>query len=317
MTLNLLPGFPVIGLSFDRVTFASKNGAKTNIDVSLGAVTFRGPLKFVVELQKYLDPSSGPFVELRTTGILAGLRFSLPALTLGGFNAYNLRFFAAISIFFDGKPLRMELGVSDFADPFTMSVGVMGGRGYFFMALTADGLQEMDGSFELGAVAELNLAGVARGRGYIMAGIRFRLLQKPKSGGGTANTTEICGYVRAGGQLTIIGIISVSLEIYVQLCWQSPNRLYGSARLRVEIHLLFFSETIERSVEYTFAGSGDAADQRDRFLLDASSLPEPNFNEDTFNLASLPQHPELVRDQKRVAYEPNVDWDLYEAAFVQ
>jgi hypothetical protein len=177
VTVNLLPNFPIVSLPFKEVKFTSKTGEKTNVTVSLGDVQFLGALTFVKKLEDYLNPSSGPFLELRPTGILAGFRFSLPALTLGAFNVLDLRFFASIAVYFDGRPLRLELGVSDFADPFTVSSGILGGRGYFFMALTAAGLQEMDGAFELGAVAELNLAGIARGRGYLMVGVHFRMAE--------------------------------------------------------------------------------------------------------------------------------------------
>jgi hypothetical protein len=47
VTLNLLPGFPVISLPFNSIKFSTKTGEKTSVDVSLGSVQFKGPLLFV------------------------------------------------------------------------------------------------------------------------------------------------------------------------------------------------------------------------------------------------------------------------------
>src|SRR5262249_14144507 len=82
VTFNLLPGLAVISLPFYSIRFAAKTGEKANVDVSLGNVQFRGPLLFVQELQKKLNPSSGPFLQLMPNRLLAGFRFALPSLTL-------------------------------------------------------------------------------------------------------------------------------------------------------------------------------------------------------------------------------------------
>lgn len=308
VTINLLPGLDVISLPFNSIIFTSKTGGKTDVSVSLGAVEFKGPLKFVQELQSKLNPSSGPFLILSPERLLAGFRFALPSITLGAFSATNLRFYASIAVYFNGQPLRLELGVSDFANPFALSAGILGGRGYFFMALTVDGLQEISGAFELGAIAQLNLAGIARGVGYVMFGARFSLVRLTTSAGKTGTQTEICGYVRVGGQLSIVGIISVSVELYVRLCYvDNPSRLYGSATLRVEIHLLFFSQKFERTVEYTFAGNDGKSTNKSL----AQTLVLPASDPDSIHSATLAHAPVRTSAPAR----PN--WAQYDEAFME
>ena len=145
------------------------------------------------------------------------------------------------------------------------------------------------------------------------------MAEVPRPEGGTVRITEFCGYVRAGGQLSIIGVISVSLEIYVKLCYQpatstTPTRLYGSALLRVEIHLLFFSKRLEKEVEYTFAGGGGANNEKSLLAQDVNTLllPDPEVEELHLARLSKPQ----IKAAVASAQASKVDWARYEAAFI-
>src|SRR5258705_9734873 len=90
-----------------------------------------------------------------------------------------------------------------------------------------------------------------------MAGFYFSSERLIKQAGEAYTATTLCGYVRASGELSIIGLISVSLDILVQVCYVSnPARVYGRATVKVEISILFFSATVEVTAEYTFAGGG-------------------------------------------------------------
>ncbi len=65
--------------------------------------------------------------------------------------------------------------------------------------------------------------------------------------------------MRLGGELDILGLISVSLEFYLQLQHTtSPNELWGQATLMVHVEVLMFSETVECTVERRFAGPDDS-----------------------------------------------------------
>ena len=65
----------------------------------------------------------------------------------------------------------------------------------------------------------------------------------------------LTAYIRMGGSLAILGIVTVSLEFYLALQYQDPpNELWGQATLTIEIEVLFFSQPIELSVERRLAG---------------------------------------------------------------
>ncbi len=86
---------------------------------------------------------------------------------------------------------------------------------------------------------------------YVLAGIYYGMEDEQ---------SELTGYVRLGGELDILGLISVSLEFYLGLSYLSApdDQLWGQATLTIEVEVAMFSESVEVSVERRFAGSGDA-----------------------------------------------------------
>jgi hypothetical protein len=85
-----------------------------------------------------------------------------------------------------------------------------------------------------------------------MAGFYFQMVGKD---------FQLTGYFRAYGSLSVLGIITVSLEFYLGLTYAtkgiSPHggHLWGQASLRVKIEILFFSISVGVSMEREFAGS--------------------------------------------------------------
>jgi hypothetical protein len=61
--------------------------------------------------------------------------------------------------------------------------------------------------------------------------------------------------------VSVLGIVSISMDLNISLSWQqSPagNVIEGRATLTVSVHVLFFSASVQLSVERSFsAGSGD------------------------------------------------------------
>ena len=59
----------------------------------------------------------------------------------------------------------------------------------------------------------------------------------------------------------MLGIVSISIDLNISLSWQhspSGNLIEGRATLTVSVHVLFFSASVQLSVERSFsAGSGD------------------------------------------------------------
>src|ERR1051325_855375 len=86
------------------------------------------------------------------------------------------------------------------------------------------------------ANANINL-GVASGGVHIMAGIYFSM-QVQTGGGAVATLTR---YLRMGGELSVLGLISVSLEFILSFTY-SNGKATGTATLTVAVKVLFFSD---------------------------------------------------------------------------
>jgi hypothetical protein len=127
---------------------------------------------------------------------------------------------------------------------------MFGGGGFFAIELSPGGVELIEASFEFGGNFSMNI-GVASGGIYLMAGVYY------KWEGGEAVLT---GYVRCGGSLSVLGLITISAEFYLSLTYETAgNKVWGMAQLKVEIEILFFSIGVTLKVERQFAGSSDGA----------------------------------------------------------
>ena len=127
-----------------------------------------------------------------------------------------------------------------------------GGGGLFAIALGLDGVEQLEASLEFGAAASVDI-GVASGAVHIMAGIYYSWTDDP--GGESEGVTELTGYVRMGGELEVLGIISMSLEFNLSLTYQTGpdgGKCWGEATLELEIDVLFFSDTVEATAHREF-----------------------------------------------------------------
>lgn len=301
--LNLLPDLEFIVLTFKRLEFKSLSGGPLKVDAQIASITFGNALEFVKELAAILNPSSGPFLDIQPSGITAGFRFGWPMISVGSMIMYGLSVYTGVTLPFDGTPLRLRLGVSDRARPFLLAVGVYAGGGFLGIELDALGIQKVEGALEFGAHVELDFFGIAKGHGSVMGGFYFSSDRKYKPSGEAYVEAKLCGYVRASGELSILGLITQSLDIYVQVCWQSnPNRVYGSATITVEISMLFFSVSVDVTAEYTFLGSENPSHHHHA---------EPAISDATQN--ALPAADETAT--RGPIYADAFRWDEFLAAF--
>ncbi len=80
-----------------------------------------------------------------------------------------------------------------------------------------------------------------------------------------------------GGSLEVLGIIKVSVEFNLSFTYDSnTDKAYGRATLTVEVEVLFFSASVELTVERAFGGESgdpkfgemyDTADKWSRYAL--------------------------------------------------
>lgn len=261
-------------INFDRFSFNQRAGAKPDTKVDLDTTTpleFKGDLAFIEEMRKAIPPGlfgDGPSLELLPAppGIRAGFAFALPPLTVGVFTLKDVKLSAALTLpFIDGKPV-FDFNISERPHPFLLAVSIFGGGGFFHLQLDTAGMKALEVALEFGATAAIDL-GVASGEVHIMAGIYFSLQRKE---GSTDLAAILTGYLRMGGSLSVLGLIKVSVEFNLSFTYDSVrDKAYGRATLTVSVEVLFFSTSVELTVERAFGGSGDP------HFLDFFPEPEP------------------------------------------
>lgn len=261
-----------ITLEFGHLRFTSAQNGKPDLECEVGNVTFHGALSFVRELSKYISfgpaqrsaaPARKPLnVNVDATGIRAELSLNLPPLALGFFSLDGVALGAGVTIPFTGRPLRVDFRLSSRERPFHLLIYGFGGGGFVGLALTGSGVDLLEFSFEFGAGVALDL-GVASGAVSLMAGIYFRCgqLELPRQG----QECLLSAYLRLNGALSVLGLITLSLEFYLSLTYQSSNgALVGYARMTVSIEIAFFSKDVTLEIRRELAGSGPGTLRRGR-----------------------------------------------------
>jgi len=257
-TLRLLPGIKFIELTFDELTFLSNQAGATKVNVKLRSSKFMGPLDFVNDLQTYLKQLAskvGIVLDIQPVSVTAGFEFSLPSISAGMFSLSNVRFESAVRLaFLEDDPFSVRFAFSQRTRPFLLSFGIFGGGGFIAIELTAKGVKEIEAALEFGAVAALDLV-VARGAVQIMGGFYFR-----RNGDGMI----LMGYFRAYGELTILSIVSMSIQFWLTLSYEQRSGgeafLVGECTVSVDIHIGFFSVGASMTLRREFSkGSGSAS----------------------------------------------------------
>jgi hypothetical protein len=268
----------LVGAKFDHVRFSAGTDKKVDVSVKFDDIVFKGPLTFVNEIRKYI-PLDGfvdpPHLDVTAEGVSAGLTLGIPTIGVGVFVLQDISLSAGFFLPFLGGAAALRFAFCERDHPFLLTVSLLGGGGFFGLDLDAEKVTNVEASIEFGAAIAINL-GVAEGKASITAGVYYQ-----KSGAGF----QITAFFRAAGSLSVLGLISVSIELYVGLSFQSNKALphggmlYGTASVKVKIKIVFFSVSVSVSIEREFAGSdptfsemltpGDWAGYCNAFALEA------------------------------------------------
>ncbi|NQX26615.1 hypothetical protein HQQ81_04520 [Microbacteriaceae bacterium VKM Ac-2854] len=255
--LRLIGGAdPFITLSFEKIEFSAVPGSKTDVNVVFTAdrgVRFGGPLSFVETLREII-PFDGfsdpPYLDVSASGIKAGFDLAIPTVAMGVFSLSNIVFSAAFEVPFVGESIAVRFAFSSREDPFRLAVAFFAGGGFFAVVITPNEVRELEAAFEFGAAIELNF-GVASGSVSVMAGIYFRL--RTENG---VTSALLAGYFRARGEVDVLGLITASIEIYLELSYEtSTGKAVGRASISVEVSVCLLSFSVSISCEKKFAGS--------------------------------------------------------------
>ncbi len=260
-----------IAVNFKSLKFETGTSGKTGMKVEMGKVPmeFIGALSFINSLNDLIpstgfsDDGNGPYLELTASGIKAGYTLALPNFEMGICMITNVSLGAYINLPFTGDPLTIGFFFCTRENPFMLTISCFGGGGFVKLITRLDGLESIEAAFEFGAAISLNV-GVASGSVSVMGGIYFKSANAQKTLPDnrviTYNQADLTAYLRINGKLSILGLIHVSLEFYLELhaviADGRVQKLEGSATLKVKVSVLFFSKTVSVTVRRTLAGSG-------------------------------------------------------------
>jgi hypothetical protein len=277
----------LIEIQFDHVTFTSGSGRKPAIDPHINAVIFDGPLTFVNTLSQILPQGlgAGPAASSRPAlpvansrlrgrtmmadppdGIVIRFDEAIPVFAIGILSIQNIAFRSSLSLpFVEGTPMALRFGLSERAHPFVVTVGPFGGGGFFALEVRTDDTLLVEASIEFGANVAFDIA-IASGGLCLMAGIYYSTLE--------GNNVQLIGYLRCGGYLEVLGIVSVSVEFYMALEWNGQD-LDGCAALTISVKVVFFSFSTTVLVHKRIANFGSLPGDPARFARLAASPPPP------------------------------------------
>ena len=245
-----------IAITFTELSFTAASGQKTSVNVDIANVGFLGVLKFIEQLEEFMDFSGdgGPKITVTPTGVSADLSVALPPIEVGIFSLSNIGIDAGFNLPFTGGPARFRFSFATQDNPFTLAVAIFGGGGFFGIAIGTDGVELIQASFDFGAMAAIDL-GVASGSVSLTAGIYFAYGQIfPPS---TQTGCILTGFVKLDGSLSILGIITLSLEFDLSLTYQDlggASTVTGTATLTVGVSVFCFSFSVSVTAQKTFGG---------------------------------------------------------------
>lgn len=238
----------LITVPFASIRFTSIDGHKPECDVVMGRIEFHDVLAFVGVLASLVDAmgfSDPPAIELTPEGVRSSFSAPVSNIAVGVFSLENISFGARFDLFFSHRSPEIALNFASFDNPFRLTVAMLGGGGYIGISLSAtQGLTRLEGALEFGAALSVNLV-VAKGSVSAMGGVYFLIEE---------GAARITGYLRVKGQLDVLGLISVAMEMLMAMTYDD-GVVRGKAEISVKVKLLFFSKTVRITFERSFAGS--------------------------------------------------------------
>jgi hypothetical protein len=236
-------------VDFERLAFTSHAGATPSLDARVTKVRFgRDVLQFFDRLCScFPSPANGPHVIVRDGSIEASYTLAIPTVPAGVFLLQNLALAASLTLPLDGRQVQTRFALSSREHPFLVTVSLFGGGGFFALEVVGDTIAELEVQLDFGAATALDL-GVASAAVSVTAGIHITVIH---------DQPMLDGFFRAVGELDVLGVVSVSVEIYLVLLYVPEKMISGSAEFTVRVRVLFFSQSLPLHVERSFGAGGD------------------------------------------------------------
>ncbi len=243
-------------LHVKRLKFTAGKDAKPDLDFVLGDIEFDGVLKFVEELRNFLSTFGKKYgIVVTPQGVSASLSLPIPSIGVGVFSINNITLGIGGIVPFNGDAARFRFNFCTRENPFKLTVAMFGGGGFFGIECGTDSSVMLEVALEFGAAVAFDI-GVASGGVEIMAGIYMKIEEIP---GPAPDSASLTGYLRMGGELGILGIIRISMELYLGFTYEFPpiDKCVGRATFHLEVEILIFSFSISAEIERRFGGEND------------------------------------------------------------
>ncbi|MFJ6602479.1 hypothetical protein [Streptomyces lydicus] len=274
----------VVAVGFEELRFSSQTGRKMSVEPRGVDVTFEGELQFFNELANILPADVfGGEVQLRADpqGVVASCTLALPKAAVGVFSLENIALSTKVTLpFVTGTAASLRLAFSDPANPFLVTVAMIGGAGSCGIEVSTAGTRtlKVDASIELGGNISVDLMAV-RANVHAMGGFYFAM---------QGEKLECSAYLRIGGSIELLGIAGLSVELYLTLTYNraSPPCFCGAQLATVAVHLLMFTTSVTLRAERCFPvpprlrGDGRPSSN----ALDSGKPPEPCSFEELMDL---------------------------------
>lgn len=238
--------FPLLDVAIGSIAYTQIDDQPPHLELHGVTPDVTGPLRLLKQLLDKVDlGQAAPEVHVTGKEITAAYSLAVPDVTTVDFTLRDILFRLGVTIPLDGEPVTVEMSFASRAHPFIVSVLVFGGGGYVDLAITGDTVTRFEASLEFGAATAIGL-GIATAEVHALGGVRYELPD------GRLN-----GYLRIGGGVEILGLISVSVELIIALTYQETgNALTGRATLVVTIDLTFYSGSVTLDTgEYRISGN--------------------------------------------------------------
>jgi hypothetical protein len=316
----LFPGSKFLTLRFDAMRFKSGSGRATTLDVRLNEVVLSDSLNFVKKLQDYLGLNDGVFIEplLVGPGVRVGYRFNKDIVPIGAMQFENVAFLIAVSLPFESKPARVEMGVSSEETPFLVSAPPYIGGGYIGLRGRLTRIEVITAGMEFGIGRAFSF-GVLQGSGRVVVGMNIML---------AGSRAALTGYFRATGRADIASIFSMGANLLISTSYDGKTGMVsGRGTFSVSFSIGFLDYSFGFEVSDDQPGSGGPEDHEDESSNSLVSLLATGRGGAPVGTATkvLPPLPEDVAKYEARLRELKADkmfydvdsWEQYWSAFAE
>jgi hypothetical protein len=296
-------------IHFENLSYEAASDGATHFDVKLGDVTFLGALAFIqtiaMKLQELMGIKAGVEIDLQPNGVTVWMPpINIESIEFGIFHIKNINIRSWARLPFVKEPVEFGFAFGRADAPCELSVGIFGGRFYMLAILDTahGGIRQFEAAFEFGALRDLSF-GPAHGQVYVLGGVFYSITVE-----GGLRTTRLAAYVRAGGSVDVLGLITAYIDLYIGLLYEDDGQqsyLVGEASLTIGFKIGFIEQSVTLRRSERLAGSAGSGQQRSS-AWQIASLDN-----------ALPAGKDCVQEQS-VRFEdamPYCEWECYRAAF--